>query len=211
MENNSDKKIDKSLFAASKIIERTIKKDEHLKFHNNDNNIKLKIVDSNEINNKNENITQHTFNPTSNMTPYILLIALSLHGLFEGIALGVMKTIRDLLFLLIAILAHKWAESLALGISFFKSGTERNIFIKMIVIFSLFSPSGIIIGILFSSAGYLIEGILLSVSGGTFLYVSASEVIVEEFSITKYKFWKYGFYLLGGVLVGILKIFEVEE
>jgi zinc transporter 1/2/3 len=208
VENNSDKKIDKSLFAASKIIERTIKKDEHLKFHNNDNNIKLKIVDSNEINNKNENITQHTFNPTSNMTPYILLIALSLHGLFEGIALGVMKTIRDLLFLLVAILAHKWAESLALGISFFKSGTERNIFIKMIVIFSLFSPSGIIIGILFSSAGYLIEGILLSVSGGTFLYVSASEVIVEEFAITKYKYKKYAFYLLGGILVGILKWYE---
>ena len=209
MENNSDKKIDKSLFAASKIIERTIKKDEHLNFHhNNDNNIKLKIVDSNEINNKNENITQHTFNPTSNITPYILLIALSLHGLFEGIALGVMKTIRDLLFLLVAILAHKWAESLALGISFFKSGTERNIFIKMIVIFSLFSPSGIIIGILFSSAGYLIEGILLSVSGGTFLYVSASEVIVEEFAITKYKYKKYAFYLLGGILVGILKWYE---
>ena len=208
MENNSDKKIDKSLFAASKIIERTIKKDEHLK-HNNDN-IKLKIVDSNEINsNKNENnITHHTFNPTSNITPYILLIALSLHGLFEGIALGVMKTIRDLLFLLIAILAHKWAESLALGISFFKSGTERNIFIKMIVIFSLFSPSGIIIGILFSSAGYLIEGILLSVSGGTFLYISASEVIVEEFAITKYKYKKYAFYLLGGILVGILKWYE---
>ena len=208
MENNSDKKIDKSLFAASKIIERTIKKDEHLKFHNNDNNIKLKIVDSNEINNKNENISRHTFNPTSNITPYILLIALSLHGLFEGIALGVMKTIRDLLFLLVAILAHKWAESLALGISFFKSGTERNIFIKMIVIFSLFSPSGIIIGILFSSAGYLIEGILLSVSGGTFLYVSASEVIVEEFAITKYKYKKYAFYLLGGILVGILKWYE---
>ena len=208
MENNSDKKIDKSLFAASKIIERTIKKDEHLKFHNNDNNIKLKIVDSNEINNKNENITQHTFNPTSNITPYILLIALSLHGLFEGIALGVMKTIRDLLFLLVAILAHKWAESFALGISFFKTGTERNIFIKMIVIFSLFSPSGIIIGILFSSAGYLIEGILLSVSGGTFLYVSASEVIVEEFAITKYKYKKYAFYLLGGILVGILKWYE---
>jgi len=210
VENNSDKKVDKSLFAASKIIERTIKKDEHIKFHNNDKNMKLKIVDSNEINANinNNNIPQHTFNPTSNITPYILLIALSLHGLFEGIALGVMKTIRDLIFLLIAILAHKWAESLALGISFFKSGTERNIFIKMILIFSLFSPSGIIIGILFSSAGYLIEGILLSVSGGTFLYVSASEVIVEEFAITKHKFKKYVFYLLGGILVGILKWYE---
>ncbi len=145
------------------------------------------------------------------MTPYILLIALSLHGLFEGTALGVMKTMRNTIFLLLAILAHKWAESFALGISFYKSGTEKGNFIKMIILFSLFTPLGIIIGLIFSGNGLLIQGILLSISGGTFLYVSASEVIVEEFSITKYKFWKYGFYLLGGVLVGILKIFEVEE
>ena len=57
----------------------------------------------------------------------------------------------------------------------------------------------------------MIQGILLSVSGGTFLYVSASEVIVEEFAITKYRYTKYFFYLCGGVLVGLLAWFEVEE
>jgi zinc transporter 1/2/3 len=54
------------------------------------------------------------FKPKSNFTPYLLLIALSIHGLFEGIALGVQEDFRDIFFLLLAILAHKWAESLTL-------------------------------------------------------------------------------------------------
>ena len=211
MENKkTDKKLDKSLYAATKIIERATNPQKYDNYKFNESNNQLIELSKNENYEKNKN-EDHYFTPTSTMTPYILLIALSLHGLFEGTALGVMKTMRNTIFLLLAILAHKWAESFALGISFYKSGTEKGNFIKMIILFSLFTPFGIIIGLIFSGNGLLIQGILLSISGGTFLYVSASEVIVEEFSITKYKFWKYGFYLLGGVLVGILKIFEVEE
>ena len=153
----------------------------------------------------------HPFHPTSLMTPYILLIALSLHGLFEGTALGVMTRMRTTIFLFAAILAHKWAESFALGISFFKSGTDKGTFIRMILLFALFTPFGIVIGLIFSGTSFLIQGILLSVSAGTFLYVSASEVIVEEFAITKYRYQKYLYYLLGGILVGVLAWFEVEE
>jgi len=40
------------------------------------------------------------------------------------------------------------------------------------------------------------------------LYVSASEVIVEEFTSTKYKFEKFGLFLLGGILTGGLKLIE---
>ena len=221
---NPKHKMDKSLYAATKIIERTTQPQPFENCEKCDNceskNKLIEVKINKNDNNKNENDQKsnfipkedkHNFTPTSLMTPYILLIALSLHGLFEGSALGVMHTLKNTIFLLLAILAHKWAESFALGISFFKSGTEKGTFIKMIVIFSLFTPIGIIIGLLFAEAGNLIQGILLSISGGTFLYVSASEVIVEEFSVTKYKYRKYLFYLLGGILVGILKIFEVEE
>ena len=213
MENkNSDKKLDKSLYAATKIIERATNPHNYENYKSNESNkklIELSNNENNELNNKNKE--EHYFTPTSTMTPYILLIALSLHGLFEGSALGVMKTMKNTIFLLLAILAHKWAESFALGISFYKSGTEKGTFIKMIVLFSLFTPFGILIGLIFSGAGVLIQGILLSISGGTFIYVSASEVIVEEFSISKYKYWKYIFYLLAGILVAVLKILEVEE
>ncbi len=220
---NPKHKMDKSLYAATKIIERTTKPQpfencEHCDNCESRNKLIEVKINTNENINENSHKShfiskedKHNFTPTSVMTPYILLIALSLHGLFEGSALGVMHTLKNTIFLLLAILAHKWAESFALGISFFKSGTEKGTFIKMIVIFALFTPFGIVIGLLFAQAGNLIQGILLSISGGTFIYVSASEVIVEEFSVTKYKYRKYLFYLLGGILVGILKIFEVEE
>ena len=49
-----------------------------------------------------------------NMTPFLLLLALSMHGFFEGIALGVQQTIEGILKLAFAILAHKWAEAFTL-------------------------------------------------------------------------------------------------
>lgn len=56
----------------------------------------------------------HQFKPKSRFAPYILLLALSLHGLFEGIALGIQRVLKDTVFLFIAILAHKWAEAFSL-------------------------------------------------------------------------------------------------
>jgi len=40
--------------------------------------------------------------------------ALALHGFFEGIALGVQSEAEGVIFLGIAILAHKWAEAFTL-------------------------------------------------------------------------------------------------
>ena len=50
----------------------------------------------------------------SNLTPYLLLIALSIHGFFEGLALGIQEEYNSIFILAIAILAHKWAESFTL-------------------------------------------------------------------------------------------------
>jgi len=51
----------------------------------------------------------------SSITPYLLLIALSLHGFFEGIALGIQEeVVSGTLFLTFAIIAHKWAEAFTL-------------------------------------------------------------------------------------------------
>ena len=133
---------------------------------------------------------------------------LSIHGSIEGIALGVMNSLKDCSILFTAILLHKWAESFALGISFYKSGTEKNNYIYMIFLFTLFGPLGIIIGMIFSDAGFLIKGIMLGISGGTFIYVAASEIIVEEFSLSKKINIKYLWFLFGGILTFILTFIE---
>lgn len=212
--NNNNIKPDKNLMIASKILDRNSSK------HIREKNKELYIIENknnnNEINNEDNNIqshekdhnNDHIFNPTSFITPYILLIALSVHGIFEGIALGVMNTIKECSILFSAIILHKWAAAFALGISFYKSGTDTDFFIKMIIIFTSFGPLGIIIGMIFSDAGNLVKGIMLSISVGTFIYVAASEVIVEEFSLSKKANIKFVWFLFGGLLTFILTFIE---
>ena len=196
---NGQIKRDETLMIASKILDRN---------SSTPNLISLELKDNNKISSSHLEHKDHIFNPTSNITPYILLIALSIHGSIEGIALGVMNSLKDCSILFTAILLHKWAESFALGISFYKSGTEKNNYICMILLFTLFGPLGIIIGMIFSDAGFLIKGIMLGISGGTFIYVAASEIIVEEFSLSKKINIKYLWFLFGGILTFILTFIE---
>jgi len=87
----------------------------------------------------------HHFSPQSNLTPYILLLALSFHGFFEGIALGIQESLKDTIFLFVA---------------------EKRVFIQLVLIFSLLTPLGIIIGILFTKSTPFIEGVFLALSAG---------------------------------------------
>ncbi len=48
------------------------------------------------------------------MTPILLLIALSVHSLFEGLALGVSDTKESIVGLLFGIAIHKWAASFSI-------------------------------------------------------------------------------------------------
>ena len=200
---NINQKPDKNLMIASKILNRNSSRP-HL---NSDKDL-YSDPNNNVIDINNDNKNDHVFNPTSSITPYILLIALSVHGIFEGIALGVMNTVKECSILFSAIILHKWAASFALGISFYKSGTEKDLFIKMILLFTSFGPLGIIIGMIFSDAGNLVKGIMLSISSGTFIYVAASEVIVEEFSLSKKTNIKFLWFLFGGLLTFILTFIE---
>jgi len=54
------------------------------------------------------------------LSPYILVLAMSIHAAFAGLALGLSNEMGPFLGMLLAILAHKWAESMTIGISFAK-------------------------------------------------------------------------------------------
>ncbi len=207
-ENKPVQQMDRALVRSSQILTRTftranehnpdmdllvnpIKSDivqhTHEQFHNNQEN-EAKIIDTKLI---------------SNATPYLLLAALCLDGFFEGIALGIQSSWQNVLFVAGAIVINKIAVGFSLGISFKKSNTDIQTFIRFILLFSLFTPFGIVVGY-FTHTNLLIKGILLSFSAGTFVYVSCSVVIVEEFAITRYRYSKYFCFLLGGLAtVGI--------
>lgn len=147
---------------------------------------------------------------TSEFTPYILLIALSFHGLFEGIALGLQGEFKSSLSLALAVIAHKWAEALTLGLSFAKADTEKSRFFIMIIIFSLFTPVGIAFGMLLSSFPSWVTATFMSLSVGTFIYIGGAEIVVEEFALTRFKWQKYLTFLLGACFILGLTIWEVS-
>jgi zinc transporter ZupT len=142
-------------------------------------------------------------------TPLILLFALGFHGIFEGLAIGIGDNKKDILFLLLAVAAHKWAASLSLGISFIKAKTTKKLYIIMVMIFAFIGPFGIALGIILSqSTNDLLEGILLGISTGTFIYVACSDVLVEEFEDRNNKYIKFFLFVLGGIFCAGLSFVE---
>jgi zinc transporter 1/2/3 len=140
-----------------------------------------------------------------NFTPFVLLIGLGTHAIFEGIALGINNTFEGVLIFTVAIMLHKGAAGMSLGISMAKTFPDEQRFCAMMItVFGSFTPIGVILGIILGDGGDLLEIIFSSLAAGTFLYIACSEVIVEEFSVPTFKYIKLFAYLCGIAIITCL-------
>lgn len=150
-------------------------------------------------------INEKTPSCYDNMTPFILMIALSVHAAFEGLALGVEGDLANTINIVIAILIHKGAAGLSMGISLAKSFDQFGFVAKLLLIFSLATPFGVTVGIIVAKElSDTYEIVFASIAAGSFVYISCSEVIVEEFQITDYKYTKLFVFLLGATIISLL-------
>ena len=143
----------------------------------------------------------------------MLLIALSTHAIFEGIALGLTQELPAVINIMIALVLHKTAASMSLGISLskaFNSQEEKSHALFLLIVFALATPIGIGIGTLLSDTKTIVEIVFSSFAGGTFIYLAASEVIVEEFGNSKDRWKKMLTYLMGGSIITLLWLMEVD-
>ena len=70
-----------------------------------------------------------------------------------------------------------------------------------IFIFSLLTPIGVVVGLFLTESSLIVDTIFACLSGGTFIYVACSEVIIEEFDQGKLQWLKMIFVMLGGLTV----------
>lgn len=143
-----------------------------------------------------------------NITSFLLLLALSVHAFFEGIALGLLDDDKEIFYILLAIAFHKWVEALSIGISLNKANLDKDVLMVLILLFSLTTPAGVILGMILRGINKIFEAIFISISAGTFLYISASEVIVEEFSLNTCKYAKFMAFVVGASMITFLTFFE---
>lgn len=149
-----------------------------------------------------------------NMQSLVLLIALSMHALFEGIALGLTNDFSATINIMLALILHKPAAALSLGVSITKTFVENNEAKKgylLLSIFAIATPLGIMLGMMLQHSSDIVEVVFNSFAGGTFLYISASEVIVEEFSMPDRNKWlQYAAFLCGITLITSLWFMEAD-
>lgn len=140
-----------------------------------------------------------------NMTPFILMIALSVHSIFEGLALGLQTDLNSVLNIVIAICIHKGAAASSLGISLVKTfPNDFKLCRQLVLLFAIATPLGVGIGMAVANAGDIYEVIFSSIAAGSFVYIACSEVVVEEFSIPGNRYWKLLAFLFGATIITLL-------
>ena len=149
----------------------------------------------------------------SEMYPYLLAVVLSIHSFIAGVSLGIETTLLATAIIFIAIIAHKGAAAFALGISMRKGGFLKSLHFKVVSLYTVMTPSGIIIGTillnLFSdSISRELEGVFDSLAAGTFLYVSVLDIIEEEFSISGNEWLKFSSIIAGFLLMSTLALWS---
>jgi zinc transporter 1/2/3 len=159
---------------------------------------------------KGEEVEHGVYHKSQNaaLSAYLLIAGLTVHAIFAGIVIGLENSMGPLVNIVTGILAHKWAATMAIGVALNKSELSNKVMYLLIAAFSITTPIGICIGIgIDSAANPLIQGIFFSIATGTFLYIAASEVIVEEFSTPDYKMEKFAAFIAGVTIISLLMIY----
>eukprot|EP01087_Luapelamoeba_hula_P015458 TRINITY_DN4624_c0_g1_i1.p1 TRINITY_DN4624_c0_g1~~TRINITY_DN4624_c0_g1_i1.p1 ORF type:complete len:401 (-),score=65.70 TRINITY_DN4624_c0_g1_i1:24-1226(-) len=147
--------------------------------------------------------------------PYILVIVLSFHSIFSGLAVGVQRDVSSALPVFVAIISHKWIEAFALGVTLLRAKASFFTTIKLIGIFSLTTPLGIVVGVALASvidgsAGNIVTAIFTALAGGTFIYVAVVDILIPEFNSSRDKWVRGGLVFLGMAIMTAL-IFAFDD
>jgi zinc transporter 1/2/3 len=107
---------------------------------------------------------------------------MSVHSLFETLALGIAQDRLSATMMAISIGLHQPAESVALLVAFLKTSLPIEAIVKWLGLFSAVGMLGVCLGLLISKvASPFVDAILVAITAGTFLYVGATEICNEEF------------------------------
>lgn len=116
---------------------------------------------------------------------FSLLLALVVHSLLEGLAIGIQSTAPQVLLLLGAVSAHKYVVGFCLGVEICSNGNRAHCsHILQILTFAVGSVAGIAVGMALDDLGETFNKVVIPVmqglAGGTLLYVTVGEVLPRE-------------------------------
>lgn len=148
----------------------------------------------------------------SSLRGLLIVLALSIHELFEGLAVGLERAPAHVWYMFGAVAAHKLVLAFCVGVELISTRTRRWLAVVYVLSFAVVSPIGIGIGILVSGGGggggdgesadtQMVSTILQGLACGTLLYVVFFEILQKNRS---------GMVQMVAVLVGFLVMFGLQ-
>ncbi|XP_020288069.1 zinc transporter ZIP1-like isoform X3 [Pseudomyrmex gracilis] len=142
----------------------------------------------------------------SSLRGLLIVLGLSVHELFEGLAIGLENSTSHVWYMFLAVASHKFVIAFCIGIELVASRTRRYLSIIYVFTFAVVSPLGIGIGMALvggssAAASGPLAVILQGLASGTLLYVVFFEVLQEH---------RTGLKQYISILVGFLVMFGLQ-
>ncbi|XP_078001312.1 zinc transporter ZIP1-like [Glandiceps talaboti] len=150
---------------------------------------------------------------TSVLRSVLFLLALSLHSVFEGMAVGLQLDIQGTLELFIAIALHKGIVAFSFSLNLIQSGLSKAGMVLSLVTFAIMAPIGVAIGIIVSVSittgpeAALLNGFLQGLATGTFIYVTFFEILPHELNVKRDEMLKVLCIIVGFAVMTVLNLF----
>lgn len=141
----------------------------------------------------------------SSLRGLLIVMALSVHELFEGLAVGLEQTTANVWYMFVSVSAHKVVIAFCIGVELMVHQTKNWLVIIYIFVYAIVSPLGIAIGIWLSNADdsdaiSVASVILQGLASGTLLYVIFFEILSKhKDGIVQYLAVVVGFFLMFGL------------
>lgn len=130
-----------------------------------------------------------------------LVLALSAHSAFEGLALGLQEDGAKLGSLFLGVAVHETLAAIALGVSVAKASLGMKDATKLGVTVSMMIPLGMLVGMGIESAqtlaGSIVSVVLQGLAAGTFLFVTFFEILTRELEEKQDRLLKVLFLIIG--------------
>uniref|UniRef100_UPI0037E94B80 zinc transporter ZIP1-like n=1 Tax=Semicossyphus pulcher TaxID=241346 RepID=UPI0037E94B80 len=146
------------------------------------------------------------FNSQSALRAFVLVFSLSLHSVFEGLAVGLVEEGKEVLEICLALMIHKSIISFSLSFKLTQSRLRRSVVVGCLLLFAIMSPLGIGVGIgltetKMSPQHQLARCTLEGLAGGTFIYITFMEILPHELSSARNRIPKVAALLVGFAVV----------
>ncbi|KOC60850.1 Zinc transporter ZIP3, partial [Habropoda laboriosa] len=138
----------------------------------------------------------------SSLRGLLIVLGLSVHELFEGLAIGLESSASYVWYMFVAVAAHKFVIAFCIGVELIASKTRRYLSVIYVCTFAVVSPLGIGIGMFLvggesAATNGIVPVLLQGLASGTLLYVVFFEILREHRSgLLQYLSILFGFVVM---------------